>query len=416
MTFQVNRGMQITKDRVYDVANPRTVPQMAQRLTFANASKFYKAAIQAFFKFAYEDKLANDTDYNAFMRLNASRACCASRKMLERNYPALGNYILTQGSLQSIDPQYVKQNTSGLFILPNVSMREDDPDDPILVGDIWREFLDAYTDLQNGDIITRVIIRAADMQPVGSLASAKENNALMGLVAEGGSTRPVWEIHQFVVDVNNTKKWEDADATNDCPFYWGYSTEGGEVSIGVDANADDKNIVAVAFIASRPLGGSDVKVSTATLVPSDDTAIAIAIGQGEEWKRYCAETYELAVSNLDADAILKGEIIAQTKVLTYETPSSSTVTTRTKVTTILTANNVSAENVQCVVTVGSENKTATFTSYIFAKDDGVNKRMAQYKTTDGNTVVQLPVDGTTVVAGNVYLQSTTAAKLVSINK
>lgn len=417
MTFQVNRGMQITKDRVYDVANPRTVPQMAQRLTFANASKFYKAAVQALFKFAYEGKDSNETDYNAFMRINAKNACCASKKMLELNYPAIGSYVLTDGSLGSVDPVFSAQETGGAtgnYYTPGVIYDGDVDPDTITAGEVWKMFLDKYPQFQDGDIVTVVKILAEDMKPVTSIASAKENNALMGLTIQGGAIRPVWEIKQYII---NSQSTEIATSGSAIPWVVDDTEATGEMHIlGGSYNLTNEPVLALAFIVSRPLGGNTVKVTTSKLIPTDATSIAIAIGMGDEWKRYCAETYEMAVSTLDADAILKGEIVAQTKILQYEAPSSSTVTTRTKVTTILNSSNVPCESVTCTVTVGSDNKTATFSSYVFAKDNDVNKRMAQYKTPDGNTIVQLPVEGTTVVAGNVYLQSTTAAKLVSINK
>lgn len=412
MTFQVNRGMQITKDRVYDVANPRTVPQMAQRLTFANASKFYKAAVQALFKFAYEDKDANDTDYNAFMRINATRSCCASRKMIELNYPAIGNYILTQGTLGDMLPvTWTRDTGEKYFHLSNFVLTPED--DTYTLGDMWRDFCRQNPTIEEGDIATYVIIRADGMQPVGSLASAKENNALMGKISENSAVRPVWEIYQYRVDFSNPMGIGEADVA-DSPFAQGYDevTNYAEL-VHAYQDEDEKPVLAVAFIVSRPVSASKVLVTTSELTPSDDTAIAIAIGKGNEWKQYCAETYELAVSNLDADAILKGEIIATTKVLTYETPSSTAVTSRTKVTTILDANAINAENINADVTVGSNNVKLNFSKYVYLSSVGMT---AMYANTAGTTKLYIPVDGSSVKVGAVYLESDTAAKLIRINK
>ena len=48
LTFAVNEGVQITKDRVTDVRNPRTEAQMLQRMCLATAGKFYSEGREIF--------------------------------------------------------------------------------------------------------------------------------------------------------------------------------------------------------------------------------------------------------------------------------------------------------------------------------------------------------------------------------
>jgi len=48
LTFAVNEGVQITKDRVTDVRNPRTASQMLQRMCLATAGKFYSEGKEIF--------------------------------------------------------------------------------------------------------------------------------------------------------------------------------------------------------------------------------------------------------------------------------------------------------------------------------------------------------------------------------
>lgn len=48
LTFAVNGGVQITKDRVSDVRNPRTSSQMLQRMCLATAGKFYSEGKEIF--------------------------------------------------------------------------------------------------------------------------------------------------------------------------------------------------------------------------------------------------------------------------------------------------------------------------------------------------------------------------------
>ena len=48
LTFAVNAGVQITKDRVTDVRNPRSASQMLQRMCLATAGKFYSEGKEIF--------------------------------------------------------------------------------------------------------------------------------------------------------------------------------------------------------------------------------------------------------------------------------------------------------------------------------------------------------------------------------
>lgn len=94
------KGQQIARAWQPKVANPRTSVQQVQRAKFANAVKFYKRATQNLFKFAYEDKRKSESDYNAFMRHNVVESLVIDRKSYDNlNYPALGRWILSSGSI-----------------------------------------------------------------------------------------------------------------------------------------------------------------------------------------------------------------------------------------------------------------------------------------------------------------------------
>ena len=64
------KGQQIARAWQPKVANPKTSQQQLQRAKFANSVKFFKRAQQNLFKFAFEDRRKNESDYNAFMRHN----------------------------------------------------------------------------------------------------------------------------------------------------------------------------------------------------------------------------------------------------------------------------------------------------------------------------------------------------------
>lgn len=180
MTFSVLRGQQITKDRVTDVANPRTQAQMGQRIPFAQAVKFYKFAIQALFKFAFEDKKPVESDYNAFMRHNVARASSVAKPDYDNPaYPAIGNWMLSQGQLKP-GAYGVSATAVSLDVMAATS-------DVTTIGGASSLILAEYPNLVAGDIVTFVGIST----PL--TASGLED-----------SESNVMQIRQFILDETDT--------------------------------------------------------------------------------------------------------------------------------------------------------------------------------------------------------------------
>lgn len=94
-----------------EVSNPRTPAQMNQRVKWANLVNLYRAN-SSWMKYAFETKKASQSDYNKFMSLNVT----GSNIYLTKQIAAAGgcivqNYLITQGSLPSIETTY-DQGTS----------------------------------------------------------------------------------------------------------------------------------------------------------------------------------------------------------------------------------------------------------------------------------------------------------------
>lgn len=177
MTYSVLRGQQITKDRVTDIANPRTMDQTLQRIPFAQAVKFYKQATNGLFRFAFEDKRPLESDYNAFMRHNVKYASSVSLdNYRNRNYPAIGNWILASGSL--VSPIVTTAET---FVKLAISVPHTGAD---TVGEITPIILAAYPTLGEGDIVTFVVFQS-NVLSGGALSSQSE---------------PIMYMTQFVLD------------------------------------------------------------------------------------------------------------------------------------------------------------------------------------------------------------------------
>lgn len=186
MTYSVLKGQQITKDRVTDVANPKTQAQMSQRMLFANAVKFYKQAKSAFFRFAFEDKKAMESDFNAFMRHNAKNACAVNYpNYKEPTYPAFGHFELTQGSLPTPLFRYDEAGQTLVLMSFKYTFNHDNR-----LSELSTALLEQYPGLQIGDIVTIALVHTS-LTEDGSLA---DNNPVN------------WDIRQFVIDPQSTNK------------------------------------------------------------------------------------------------------------------------------------------------------------------------------------------------------------------
>lgn len=177
MTYSVLRGQQITKDRVTDIANPRTMDQTLQRIPFAQAVKFYKQATKGLFRFAYEDKKPLESDYNAFMRHNVKYASSVSLDNYNNpSYPALGNWLLSKGSLPA--PNILAGDDSYNLVIA------DTEEECVTVGDITPYIIAKYDGLAEGDIVTFVGF-STTVNAQGQLTSINP---------------PIMLIKQFVLD------------------------------------------------------------------------------------------------------------------------------------------------------------------------------------------------------------------------
>ena len=186
-------GEQIT--RVYQprVANPKSYSQMLQRAKFANAVKFYKKAVQNFFKFAFEDKKKAESDYNAFMRHNIMNSKLLVKGNVDDAYfPALGRWVMSSGSLPNAFDIDRTENDELAFY--NNGIKEN-----ATIGDISSVLLGQG--FHTGDIITFVLITS----PVYYLDYDLTN------LYDSGLKMPQWLIVQFTIDPKDTREISQAN-------------------------------------------------------------------------------------------------------------------------------------------------------------------------------------------------------------
>ena len=283
------KGQQIARAWQPKVANPKTSQQQLQRAKFANAVKFFKRAQQNLFKFAFEDKRKNESDYNAFMRHNVVSSAVLDRMMYDNfNYPAFAdNWLLSYGSLGEIEAENEPSDKEVLRLLTL----------PLGTGEVAnltiasasKAFVDNYKAI-NGDFVTVVGIKSS----VKSLT-------------EDPFAAPEWHILQFVVDTTNTGKLleylekQDEDAS-------AFFSKDGREPANIIFSFDNDGSSWLGVILSR-VTANGVKVSTSPLVPNYYAY--------EIYKNTLALPYRQSALNSwgrSSEPILKGGIAKSTNI------------------------------------------------------------------------------------------------------
>lgn len=285
---------QVTRVYQPNVSNPKTRGQIRQRAKFADAVKFFKQATSGFFKFAFEDKKSNESDYNAFMRHNIKYALPLSRELYESPAVlALGNrFQMSQGRLS------VGATLS--FVAKSTAVENGPAEDLTItlpaaasaasVGAVSKVLIAAG--LQAGDIITIVRIQS----DVTSANLTDTSNL------ENVTNPPKWTIVQFVLDES------DETALTAVPAQ-GYGLTNGKYSFTV--GADNKTLSMVFTTGVAQWGAILVTRNSDSGLLSCDSYLQ---GDTEAVKKeqYAASdvavNYALKSWGVKEDAILKGSI------------------------------------------------------------------------------------------------------------
>lgn len=190
VTFYRDGGLQRARSRNRQPNNPRSSKQQTQRALFANCVKFYKLTVAKFFKFAFENKKVNESDYNAFMRENLKRGVMISKTAFYTEaYPALGNWLMSRGSLATIRNAQTESNNAPLFDLG--AAYSETPASGITIAELSTAMV-ASGRYQVGDIIT--IVRY--LSNGDNIPTATPN-------AETDLLQTNFVFWQFLVDPNN---------------------------------------------------------------------------------------------------------------------------------------------------------------------------------------------------------------------
>lgn len=271
VTFYRSGGSQRARARNRKPNNPRSSSQMTQRAKFASAVKFYKRAVSNFFRFAYQDKKTNESDYNAFMRHNIQGAPLISKTAFDKQgYPALGNWVLSYGELQPLN--YLAGESNSVIELPATYTAV-----PSTLGELSQGLIDSGF-YEQGDIITVPMIDITGTP--------------LPTATPTGVYTTAWKTAQFRVDYNST------DNLNNLGL--------GTVTVTQSSGIWTLNFPthsAFAVIVSRNTSGG-LKVSRSELVYDAQTGLAL-------FNAYYDDNYKADVLQdwrISMDAILQGSL------------------------------------------------------------------------------------------------------------
>lgn len=268
VTFYRDGGLQRARARNRQPNNPRSNKQQTQRALFANCVKFYKLTASKFFKFAFENKKTNESDYNAFMRENLKRGVMISKTgFYVEQYPALGNWILSRGSLSTIRNANDDNTNAPVFDLG--ASYSSIPAATITIGEISTAMV-ASGRYQVGDIITMVKYLADG----DNIPTATPN-------AETDYLQTNFVFWQFLVDPNNSNTF--ASIFGGVARFFIGTTSNGSLAImyGYDSESADEDwrlgYTSATVIHSRNTStGLRVSTQELTLNPRMTAAIETA--------------------------------------------------------------------------------------------------------------------------------------------
>lgn len=279
VTFYRDGGLQRARARNRQPNNPRSNKQQTQRALFANCVKFYKLTAAKFFKFAFENKKVNESDYNAFMRENLKRGVMMSKTAFYcEPYPALGNWLMSRGSLATIRNANDDNYNAPVFDLG--APYSEIPSRNITIGEISTAMV-ASGRYQVGDIITMVkYLSNGDEIP-----SATPD-------AEADLLQTNFVFWQFLVDPNNTKSF--------------ISLFGDVVRFYIDQTSQGNLAISFGSIAASGNEEWRIGYQATTIIHSRNTANGLLVSTQE---LTCNPRYTDAITTAATDATYKSAVL-----------------------------------------------------------------------------------------------------------
>lgn len=291
LVFYVRQGIQQTRVRNRQPANPRTISTMLQRVKLASVVGFYKRQA-SFFKFALK-KSAKESYYNAFVRYNLNIAPYLTKEEAAAGVQIAAPYIIADGDMPQIGVNNVQvsiSNELSFKLAVSSSLAT------------WGDFRRAYG-LLMGDMISFVVFNRGT-----STTDPAQRIVAQHVFDQESENRP------FGYDVTGL----DFEAAGDT---WVVTVDKGYF------NVSSWHAAAVAAITSRNAGGVDC--SFAQLSLSENAEAEYLVYHSEEQHQEAATSYgSIGTAILDPKSF-EGNYVDT--FITYGTAAHDTVLTEASV-------------------------------------------------------------------------------------
>ena len=366
LTFSVLDGKQITKDRVYDVKNPRTEAQMRQRMLMTTVGAAYKM-LKSIADHSFEGyssgmqcmRQFNSRNLNRFKKAAAAKGEVAFNEYKDGDINPLP-FILASGSLPGFD--YKLDATSNLEIVG-----EKDAADFTTAEGIY-----AALGVQRNDLITFCTVIGEGSVSNGVYTYKAERFDIVRLYCDKSGT-VAKAADAFTISTNNDQAAVSMSTSGNA-----ITIKSGEADFG-------------AVIQSRKNDSGWLR-SNAVMVVSD-TAIN-GVKTANQLATYPVGT-ELILNNGPMANQGDGEVVEQkpgVKPLSYTVASEATEQ--------IGISNPNNETVTCKVTAGATYCTVTNAGLITSKNTGESDQSATIEVTIGSAKFTVSVTLEGVGGGN----------------
>lgn len=296
--FMRAKGQTIVRGYNPSPLNRRTQSQQAQRAVFSAAVKFFSRGVQNLFHFAFETKPTKESDYNAFMRLNAKKGIFfGPEENANEAFPALGPWSMTRGSLKGAAVEF---DTLPRIYFPGITSAPSRT-----IGALSQAILESDANYEPGDILTWVNIGMWITPGSPSYPFERVPDEV-----------PEWNIYQIVIDTSDTTPLPADD--------W-YLQVDAEEGLGIwphQVEVPTAFCGACCYVHSRVRNGK-VYVSNSDLALNGLAATAYNYGRSDTWRAVV-----MAAWGTEQESILQGSIAARRRpagneiITSFEMPVS----------------------------------------------------------------------------------------------
>ena len=345
-----NNGQTLIRELAAQISNPRTASQMSQRVRLSNCVAVYRAN-KFWMKFAFEDKKAKESDYNAFIGENISNnAVALTKSEVNAGAAVAAPYTVTRGSLGSIE-----QTLEATLLYTNLYLLNELNLSTTTVGEFSRQLIAANNGIVEG------------MQ-LSFVANIQQTNNLTGV------PYLVVRAYEVIIDTTNTRQLSEYLPM---PVIYADQHQGEQWCVTADTSTLGQG--AFAFILSHTVGGV-TRVSTQSMQLVGNTVYqqhtntaawqAAIESYGESTETFLDSKSANTAANVAGTISLLSAIIGDTRVYPGSTYAGAIVTGATVRLVFSQPVSVAQGSEQGFVNVGTASNLSALTTNSITPESG----------------------------------------------